>query len=157
VSLTYVNVVKEIYDRISGAIGVGEELSGILGVYYDPPSAAFRPDQLPVVCIYDLDIERNDCFTANNEDDIMTVCIELVCAKPATGSFDYANGTGPLVYLEKLLNVIEKKTNGTIDITCSPYCVAIKSRKTTKSYLNDCISYRTLLRYQLKSYSAGGR
>lgn len=119
-----VNVIKEINNRLSTAIGSGKELYNLVNaVYVGARDRVEMPADLPIIVIRFMSADEtylNQAMNASQKEINMKIDIELISNKEQSSGTYYTVGsstTGFLVALENTVDVIEKTTAGVLDLS----------------------------------------
>lgn len=155
-----VNLINEIYNRLSTAIGVDGLLYGVKQVRVGTIEETRKENDLPIINIRLLSGEEEANYPNRQARDDMRVEVILVANKlgqVGNSLFKTGDSTGALFLLEKILNVIDKNTSGTVDNTLNSTADFIIGYSYDISEENSEVVIRVVVKTKSKSFSLGGR
>lgn len=155
-----VDLINEIYTRISTAIGESGALYGVKSVRIGSVEEARHGNDLPIVIIQ-LQTGQELAHYHNKEFvDQMVILVRLVASKLAAASntlYNSDSGTGAIFLLEKILNVIDKNTSGVVDLTFANKANNLVKYTYTIDESNDVVDVLVQIELQTHEFFAGGR
>lgn len=159
----YVALLEEIRLRLATATGVGNPLSSIKAVHVGAFNEGRKADDLPLILITldrlnESSIEMPRIFVSTFDITLRLICSTLIAASGTNTLYNFSSSNGPLYLFEDLLNVIDKKIDGsTIDIGFNSKTNSLRDSSTVISYENGTIVFESKITVDVKKYQAGGR
>jgi hypothetical protein len=156
------DLIQEIYARISSQIGEGLSLEGIKQVRIGTIEEARKDNDLPIINIQLINGKEEANFHNNAYVDNMSIGVTLIHTKNISTSntlFYTENNTrqGALPLFEKLLDVLDKNTDGVVDISFSQKANNLRSFSYALSEDAGIVEIQLVIDIQTKIFMAGAR
>lgn len=155
-----VDLIKEIYDRLNTAKGSGD-LTSIKRLTVAPRESVRKGNDYPTLNLW---LEAGDEINyqqARCKVDDMSIEISLIVARPDdqvdNHLFDSDAGTGALYLWETVLNVLDKKVSGVVDLTFDDKANDIPNYTYDVEYQETTIEFVLTITMQSKQFTVGSR
>lgn len=154
-----VDLLDEIYNRLEAAMATGGELESVKYLMIGKEEEARKANDFPVINI-GLGSGDEEGDTANRMfTDLMSIELVLICNKleGTKALYNKSTGEGALILFETILNVLDKKTDGTINNTFNGQAGYLRNNSYSVSYVGSLVIITLVIGVRSKAFALGAR
>ena len=155
-----VNLIEEIKSRFTTAIGTGGDLLGVKRIRIGSREEARKQNDFPIINITLTGATNNAEAMQRQFTDTLNIEITLLISKKDSNAntlYTTTDSTGSIYVLEKMLNVLNKNTSGTIDLQFASNTIELREIDYSIEEANkDMIEIIVNLKIKTAYYTIGG-